>query len=96
MSFEDLIAAEISGAEAESAAQERKPLLRDGLAVWVSRDGSRKHVREMSNQHLQNTIRVLLGNSPLGTKASTSVIQRKLEWLEVLREELAFRGLEEL
>ena len=49
--------------------------------VWVTRDGRPYRITEMTDSHLFNTIRMLCGQSPIGTVFRTT---NRLRWMWVL------------
>lgn len=69
---------------------DEEPLTAD--SIWVTRDKQRISVRQMTDSHLLNTIRVLRGKSPIGTRFITDPVRRRA-WLNVMANEVYARGL---
>lgn len=61
-------------------------------SIWTTSDGMRVAIRDMSNSHLLNTIRVLRGKSPVGTKFHTDDVRRR-QWINAMANEAYARGL---
>lgn len=70
--------------------QADESLTRD--SVWTTRDGKRVAIRDMGDQHLLNTIRVLRAMSPVGTKFRTTP-ERRRQWVNAMANEAYARGL---
>lgn len=62
-------------------------------SVWTTRDGKRIAIKDMEDSHLVNTIRVLKGESPIGTRFNTDPVTRR-QLLNVMCNEAYRRGLE--
>ena len=73
-----------------AAATEGGPLSRE--SPWRCKDGAVVFVKDMTDGHLLNTIRVLQGKSPHGTTYRTTEECRK-EWTQVMCNEAYRRGL---
>lgn len=63
-----------------------------GDVIWTTRDGRHVAVRDMESSHLYNTIRVLKGQSPIGTKYRCDALTRR-NWIEIMTHELSKRGV---
>ena len=73
-----------------AAATQGGPLSRE--SPWRCKDGAVVFVKDMTDGHLLNTIRVLQGKSPHGTTYKTTEERRK-EWTQVMCNEAYRRGL---
>ena len=62
-----------------------------GDVIWTTRDKRRIPVREMETSHLHNTVRMLKGESPIGTVYRCDGITRA-NWIEIMTIELEKRG----
>lgn len=60
--------------------------------AWRTRDGRLVAIRDMTDQHLLNTIRVLRRRSPIGTAFKTSGVRRR-RWINAMANEAYERGL---
>ena len=69
---------------------DNEPLSSD--SYWTTRERRRVRVCDMDDPHLLNTIRVLRGKSPHGTKWNGDSVRRR-EWLNVMANEAYSRGL---
>ena len=67
-----------------------EPLTRD--SIWTTKDKQRVPICCMTDSHLLNTINVLRGKSPIGTKFICDDVRRR-EWLNVMTNEAYARGL---
>lgn len=61
-------------------------------SYWRTKDGKKVQVGLMEDSHLLNTITMLRGRSPIGTKFTTSDVRRRM-WLNVMANEAYSRGL---
>lgn len=78
-------------AEAMADQQDGPEITRESL--WRMRDAQEVYVKDMENEHLLNTIRMLQGRSPIGTVFGV-VISRRRAWISVMTNEAYRRGLE--
>lgn len=60
---------------------------------WRTKEGRFVRIRNMTDQHLLNTIRVLRDMSPIKTKFKTTP-ERRRRWLNVMANEAYERGLQ--
>jgi hypothetical protein len=59
---------------------------------WITKEGKRVPIRNMTDTHLLATIRVLRNLSPIGTTFRTDDVRRR-EWVNVMANEAYARGL---
>jgi hypothetical protein len=71
-------------------AYDPEPITRD--SVWITKEKRHIPIREMDDHHLLNTIRVLRGKSPIGTRLVIDAVHR-CEWLNAMANEAYSRGL---
>ena len=62
-------------------------------SIWCCMGGRLVVIKDMSDSHLLNTIRVLDGRSPIGTTFKCDPVRRR-EYLNVMANEAYRRGLE--
>jgi len=62
-------------------------------SVWRTKTGILIRIRDMDDQHLLNTIRVLRAMSPIGTTFKTTP-ERRRRWLNAMSNEAYSRELE--
>lgn len=62
-------------------------------SIWVTRDKQHIAIKDMRDEHLLNTIRVLRGISPIGTTFSTTD-ERRRRWINAIANEAYLRKLE--
>lgn len=61
-------------------------------SIWTTRTGERIAVKNMTDSHILNTLRVLREMSPIGTKFKTSAVRRR-QWVNALANEAYTRSL---
>ena len=62
-------------------------------SLWMTRRGEVLRICDMSDEHLLNTIQMLRGRSPIGTRFSTTDVRRR-RWINVMANVAYERGLE--
>jgi hypothetical protein len=62
-----------------------------GDVIWTTRDRRRMPVKEMKTSHIHNTVRMLKGQSPHGTRYRCDDLTRT-NWIEIFNIELEKRG----
>lgn len=61
-------------------------------SIWTARNGQRIAIRDMTDSHLLNAIRVLRNMSPIGTTFKTTDVRRRM-WVNAMANEAYARGL---
>jgi hypothetical protein len=61
-------------------------------SIWLMRNGQRVAIKNMKDDHLLNTIRVLRRMSPIGTQFVTSD-ERRRRWVNAMANEAYLRRL---
>lgn len=65
----------------------------NGDTYWRTQDGKYVRIKDMSDSHLLNTLRVLRAMSPIGTQFKTTS-ERRRRWVNAIANEVYKRGLQ--
>jgi hypothetical protein len=83
--------AELKYAAELEACEPREEITRE--SIWTTKAGRRVKIADMDDRHLLNTIRVLRGMSPIGTRFTTTEVRRR-QWVNAMANEAYDRELE--